>query len=79
MSQIEKKVEKFLKNPTSSKLADILLILKHYGFEKIPAKGSHIKFKHSQLQLDLVIPVHNNDCKPFYKKEVEKQIKKISK
>jgi predicted RNA binding protein YcfA (HicA-like mRNA interferase family) len=78
MSQIEKKVEKFLNNPTSAKLADIMLILKHHGFEKVPAKGSHVKFKHSQLPRDLVIPVHKGDCKNFYKEEAKKQIKKIN-
>jgi len=38
------------------------------GFEKVSAKGSHIKFKHLALALDLIIPVHNHECDPFYKK-----------
>jgi len=77
MSKIEKKVEKFFKNPTSIKYTDLDGVLIYFGFEKINAEGSHVKFKHSQLQHDLVIPVHNNECKDFYKKEAKKQIKKI--
>lgn len=75
MSKIDKKVEKFLKNPTSCKYSDIEIILIYFGFEKINAKGSHVKFKHSRLQSDLVIPVHNNECKDFYKLEAKKKIK----
>lgn len=77
MSKIEKKVEKFLKNPTSTKYSDIEIILIYFGFEKINAKGSHIKFKHIKLQNDLVIPIHNNECKDFYKLEAKKRIKEI--
>jgi len=77
MSTIKKKVEKFLGKPTSCKYLDIETILIHFGFNKINAKGSHVKFKHSQLSSDLVIPVHNNECKDFYKLEAKKKIKKI--
>jgi len=77
MSQITKKVERFLKNPTSIKYLDLENILTYFGFKKINAKGSHVKFKHSQLQHDLIIPVHKNECKDFYKEESRKQIKKI--
>jgi predicted RNA binding protein YcfA (HicA-like mRNA interferase family) len=79
MSKIEKKVEKFLKNPLSFKYADIEIILIYFGFEKINAKGSHIKFKHFKLSRDLVIPVHKNECKDFYKFEVKKRIKEVVK
>ncbi len=77
MSQIIKKVERFLKNPTAVKYSDLENILFYFGFEKINVKGSHVKFKHSQLQYDLIIPVHKNECKDFYKEESKKQIKKI--
>lgn len=77
MTQIIKKVEKFLKNPTSTKYPDLENILIYFGFQKIKAKGSHIKFKHPKLQHDLIIPVHNGECKGFYKEESKKQIKKI--
>lgn len=77
MSKIEKKVARFLKNPISCKYLDIEMILIYFGFEKINAKGSHVKFKHPQLQNDLVIPIHNNECKDFYKLEAKKRIKEV--
>ena len=77
MSKIDKKVEKFLKNPTSCKYSDIEIVLIYFGFEKINAKGSHLKFKHLRLQSDLVIPLHNNECKDFYKMEAQKRIKEV--
>jgi predicted RNA binding protein YcfA (HicA-like mRNA interferase family) len=77
MTNIDKKVEKFLKNPASCKYQEIERILIHFGFEKISTKGSHIKFKHLQLQRDLIIPVHNKECKDFYKKEIKNTLAKI--
>lgn len=77
MSRIIKLVEKFLSNPTSVAYKDLKNILAYFGFEKIQTKGSHVKFKHFQLPYDLIIPVHNNECKDFYKKQARKQIKKI--
>jgi len=78
MSTIDKKVEKFLKNPKSCKYTDIKSILIYFGFEAIPIKkSSHVKFKHVRLEADLIIPVHNNDCKDFYKLEARKRITKI--
>lgn len=79
MSQIEKQVEKFLKNPTSVKYAVLIKILRYYNFEVIEAKGSHVKFKHSHFAHDLVLPVHKGDCKDFYKKEAAKLIRTIQK
>lgn len=77
MSKIEKKLEKFFKSPSSLKYSDIETILIYFGFEKINAKGSHIKFKHIKLQNDLVIPIHNNECKDFYKLEARKRLKEV--
>lgn len=77
MSRIIKLVEKFFGNPASVTYGDLKNILAHFGFEKIQAKGSHVKFKHSRLSYDLIIPVHNNECKDFYKKQARKQVKKI--
>lgn len=68
MSQIEKLLARFRKNPASIKYRDIERILLYCDFEKIETKGSHVKFKHSDSVSDIVIPVHNNECKPFYKK-----------
>ena len=78
MSTIDKKVEKFIKNPKSCKYTDIKSVLIYFGFIAIPVKrSSHVKFKHAQLEADLIIPVHNNECKDFYKLEARKRIKVI--
>lgn len=69
MSQIEKLLQKFHRRPESVSYRDLERILLYVGFEKIPAKGSHVKFKSSVLRNDIVIPVHKNECKPFYKKQ----------
>lgn len=78
MNKFEKTIQKFFKQPESLRFAKIEKILKVHGFELIKAKGSHKKFKHSSLKTDLVIPVHNNDCKDFYKKLAAKTIKSLS-
>ena len=77
MSQIQKLVEKFLKNPNSLSYSEIHKVLSYFNFEKIDAKGSHVKYKHSHFAYDLIIPVHNGDCKSFYKKEAMKRVQKI--
>lgn len=76
MSQKQKLLQKFLQSPTSLHYRDIENILIFLGFEIIPAKGSHKKYKHPHLEHDLIIPVHNNDCKNFYKAYICKIIKR---
>lgn len=77
MNKTNKAVQKFLKQPESLRYPEIEKILKLYGFELIKAKGSHKKFKHQSLTTDLIIPVHNNDCKDFYKRLTAKTIKSL--
>lgn len=79
MSKNENLIKKFQQNPTSCRYLEIQNILIYFGFEKINAKGSHVKFKHPDLIYDFVIPVHGNECKDFYKKEAKKYINKIAK
>ena len=80
MTKLEKIIEKFLHRPTSLHYKDIEKVLLHLGFEKINVKrGSHIKFKHPHLKHDLIIPIHNNDCKDFYKKEASQEAQKVIK
>lgn len=79
MSRIEKLLQKFRKTPESVKSQELENILLHLGCEKILAKGSHVKFKHQKLKYDIVIPVHNNDCKSFYKKQALKQLDRLIK
>lgn len=52
-------------------------MLLHIGYEEINGKENHVKFKHTKLRFDLVIPVHNGDCKPFYKKQTMKQVSEL--
>ena len=33
------------------------------------------KFKNKSLRNDIIIPIHNNDCKNFYKKQTFKILK----
>lgn len=75
MTRKEKLLKKFLAQPESIKYAQLEGILMSLGFEKIEARGSHCKFKHLSLKSDLVIPIHGNDCKAFYKKQACKIIK----
>lgn len=75
MSQIDKLIQKFKDNPEKIKYVDLVKILKYLNFETISIKGSHVKYKKNQI--NIVIPVHNNECKSFYKKEVYKIIKNL--
>lgn len=78
MTQKQKLIEAFLANPSSMKFKQLVTILEHFGFVTIQAKGSHVKFKHHQLPFDLIIPIHNGDCKDFYKREALKRIIEIN-
>ncbi len=75
MTQRDKLIQKLCNNPVSLKYAEIEKILIWFGCIKISAKGSHIKFKHPSARFDLIIPVHQNDCKDFYKRNALKYIK----
>ena len=75
MNKIEKIILKFKNKPISLQFSDIEKILLYYGFQKIEAKGSHTKYKHTLLNNDIVVPIHNNECKNFYKQHIYKTIK----
>lgn len=77
MSKHEKLLWKFLNKPESLPFKKIELLLLKIGFERIESKGSHIKFKHPRLAQNLIIPLHNNDCKPFYKIAASKVTRQI--
>lgn len=77
MTQKSKLLRNLKNNPGGLKYRDIEKILLMLGFEKIKTKSSHVKFKKENFDRDLVIPVHNNECKDFYKKQIYKQIKKL--
>lgn len=77
MTVFSKLIEKFKKKPESIKFRELEKILLSIGFEKIPTKGSHMKYKKSNFEIDIIIPVHKNDCKDFYKKQTYKIIKNL--
>lgn len=77
MTKKSKLVDKFLERPDSIRYSQLVGILEDFGFEHITAKGSHQKFKHPKLDVDLIIPLHNGDCKEFYKQQARKFIQKI--
>lgn len=79
MTRKQKALEQFLVNPVNCSLFEIEQILLNHECMRITAKGSHVKWKHYNMTRDLVIPVHQNDCKDFYKKEALKFIKEIRK
>jgi predicted RNA binding protein YcfA (HicA-like mRNA interferase family) len=79
MSQIEKLIEKFKKRPETLSYRDLIKVLVSLGCTEVQAKGSHVKWKHVNLQTDIIIPVHNNECKDFYKKQTRKKLDSILK
>jgi predicted RNA binding protein YcfA (HicA-like mRNA interferase family) len=79
MTRKQKLFDTFFANPCDCSLSEIESILTAYDCARISAKGSHVKWKHILLSHDLIIPVHNNNCKDFYKKAALKFIKEIAK
>ncbi len=75
MSQKEKLLKKFLARPESLRCVELICILLDLGFQHIPAKGSHQKFKHPHIVYDLVISIHNHKCKDIYKRKALNFIK----
>lgn len=65
-------------DPSSISYKDLQKILRWYEFEKIGAKGSHVKYKHPLFERDLIIAVHNNECKSYMKKEAQRRINIIN-
>ncbi len=75
MTQKNKTLDKFLKNPYSIKFKAIENILFELWFIKKESKWwSHNRYKHEKLDTILVIPVHWNDCKEIYKRITAKII-----
>jgi len=75
MSKKDKIIKKFKSNPASVSLNELEFTLDLAGFKRISIKGSHVKFKNVADGENIIIPIHNNDCKDFYKKMVYKIIK----
>lgn len=74
MTKKEKLITRFKDNPASLRYEEIRIILLDAWFEEINAKWSHMKFKKKWLSTDIILPLHNNDCKDFYKKQTHKKL-----
>jgi predicted RNA binding protein YcfA (HicA-like mRNA interferase family) len=68
MTKEEKLILKFKTSPQSVSLIDLLKLMEWRGIEIVKGKGSHIVCK-TESEILIVIPIHQNDCKPFYKKK----------
>jgi predicted RNA binding protein YcfA (HicA-like mRNA interferase family) len=66
-----------MQSPRNIRYAEIERVLLYLGFERLSAKGSHVKWKHRKLRNDIIIPVHDGECKHFYKILVSKAIKSL--
>ena len=75
MSRIMKIAEQLLKRPETVSYRNLRKILLFLGFKEFKIKGSHVKFKHEVLGKNIIIPVHNNECKSFYKQLTSKELK----
>ncbi len=78
MTRKEKLLNRFFTQPTSLRYSELETVLTMYKFEKVSTKGSHNKFKNPNSNYDLIIPVHNNECKDFYKTLALKIIKETN-
>ena len=78
MNQRDKLYQKFTQNPSSVSYKELQKILSWYEFEKIEAKGSHVKYKHPLFERDLIVAVHKNECKSYIKKEAHRRLKIIN-
>ncbi len=70
-------LNRFLANPNSLKFKKIERILFKFGFEKIGIRGSHHKYGNEKLNIQFTIPIHNNECRNVYKKDIAKLLKDI--
>lgn len=71
MTKEEKIILKFKTSPQSVSLVELLNLMKRGGIEIVQGKGSHVICK-KENEILIVIPIHKNDCKPFYKKKILK-------
>ncbi len=78
MTKKEKILKKFIEKSWNIKYRELEFLLINLWFLKIDAKWSHIKFKNNKLKSDIIIPLHNNECKEFYKKQIHKILKNNS-
>jgi len=76
MTQQDKLLAKFLDQPSSLPYTKIDKLLLAHGFVKAQAAGSHVKYRHENMPVNLIIAVHGGDCKDYLKKQAATALKK---
>ncbi|PID84485.1 hypothetical protein CSB09_00655 [Candidatus Gracilibacteria bacterium] len=76
MTQIQKLIEKFKKQPSTVQWKDLEKIIKHNGYRLERIKGSHHIYS-KENEDPIIAPVHNGEIKIPYKKRFRKQIYNI--
>lgn len=71
----DKLLTKFLEKPNSLSYREIEKLLIAHEFTKAQAAGSHVKFRRKNMPNNLIIAVHNGDCKDYLKKQAAIAIK----
>jgi predicted RNA binding protein YcfA (HicA-like mRNA interferase family) len=79
MTTKDKIFNKLINTPQNVRYKELEALLFSYWYIKIEAKWSHMKFKHKLIKEDLIIPVHNWNCKIFYKNWAKENILFIKK
>lgn len=74
MVTTDKILKKFLETPQNLNYKQIEKILFSFGYIRINAKWSHLKYKHKLIKDDLIFPIHNWDCKVYYKNRAKENI-----
>ncbi len=70
MTKLEKLIKKFIEQSETINVRDIEKIALYNGYEKVRQTWSHSIYKKAQSP-DIILPIHNNDCKPIYKKQAK--------
>lgn len=78
MSKRKKLLKKFLERPATLRYSEIVNVLTHLGFNHSQGKGSHQKFYNHKIKLEIIIPIHKNDCLTYYKVEASNVIKSLN-
>ncbi len=70
MTKQEKLIKIFLENPKSLKYRDIQKLFEQGNYSIDWWKWSHRKIIHKKSNKIMVIPIHNNDINPVYKRKL---------
>lgn len=72
MGKQEKRIEQLLKNPNALTYDEIESLFRNENFEIQRWKWSHKHIYHKKSKEFAVVPIHNWDCKPYYKDQLKR-------